>query len=88
MDWKTEIPANWWVFPRGMQRSGNAGPNSVAWTALYGSVATSSWDLATSDGMNEKGLVGNLLWLAESEFPELGVATTDQRALAVSLWLQ
>jgi len=88
MDWKTEIPANWWVFPRGMKRSGNAGPNSVEWTALYGSVATSSWDLATSDGMNEKGLVGNLLWLAESQFPELGTATTGQRTLAVSLWLQ
>lgn len=88
MDWKTEIPANWWLFPRGMQRKGNAGSNSLEWTSTYGSVATSSWDLATSDGMNEKGLVGNLLWLAESEFPEMETATQSKRTLAVSLWLQ
>lgn len=71
MDWKDDIPANLWVFPRGMERSGEVGPASVKWRAKYGSVATSSFDIATSDGMNEKGLVANMLWLTESKYPDV-----------------
>ncbi len=87
MDWKGEIPANLWVFPRGMTREGEAGSSSVKWKSKYGSVITSSWDIASSDGMNEKGLVGNLLWLAESGFPDFE-KDSDQPVLALSLWLQ
>ncbi|MGE6352786.1 linear amide C-N hydrolase [Flavobacterium sp. NPDC079362] len=87
MDWKTEIPANLWVFPRGIDRNGEAGNNSVKWKSKFGSVITSSWDIASSDGMNEKGLVGNLLWLAESNYPKFE-KNGNQKGLAVSLWLQ
>lgn len=87
MDWKTEIPANLWVFPRGMERDGLVGLNSVSWTSQYGSVITSSWDIASSDGMNEKGLVGNLLWLVESEYPDFEPNGT-KKGMAISLWLQ
>ncbi len=87
MDWKGEIPANLWAFPRGIERTGEAGINSVKWKSKYGSVITSSWDIATSDGMNEKGLVGNLLWLAESVYPKYEKGG-DRAGLAVSLWLQ
>ena len=57
MDWKTEIDANLWFFPRGISRDGQVGPLSVKWTSRYGSVIASAWDIATADGMNEKGLV-------------------------------
>lgn len=87
MDWKDEIPANMWVFPKGIKRNGSVGKNSVTWTSKYGSVAVSSFDIATSDGMNEKGLVGNLLWLAESEYPKFD-KTSGQKGLSISLWLQ
>jgi choloylglycine hydrolase len=87
MDWKTDIPANLWVLPRGISRTGEAGPASVKWTARYGSVVTSSWDLASSDGMNEKGLVGNLLWLVESSYPTVETSK-GKKILAISLWLQ
>lgn len=87
MDWKGEIPANLWIFPRGMKRNGEAGTSSVIWESKYGSVITSSWNIASSDGMNEKGLVGNLLWLVESEFPPFE-KDKDTPGLAVSLWLQ
>ncbi len=87
MDWKGEIPANLWVFPRGIERTGEAGKTSIKWKSKYGSVITSSWDLAASDGMNEKGLAGNLLWLVESVYPEFEKGK-DKRGLAVSLWLQ
>mgnify|MGYP004712359881 CR=1 FL=1 len=29
MDWKSDVGTNLWLFPRGMQRSGPAGPHSV-----------------------------------------------------------
>jgi len=87
MDWKDNIPANLWVFPRGMKRNGEVGSTSMTWTSKYGSVITSSWDIASSDGMNEKGLAGNLLWLVESEYPKFEKGK-GRRGLSVSLWLQ
>lgn len=87
MDWKDDIPANLWVFPRGIERNGEVGTTSIKWNSKYGSVITSSWDIASSDGMNEMGLVGNLLWLVESEYPKF---EKDKKTpgLSLSLWLQ
>lgn len=87
MDWKGDIPANLWIFPRGIERNGEAGLTSIKWKSKYGSLVTSSWDIASSDGMNEKGLAGNLLWLAESVYPKFA-KDKDKPGLAVSLWLQ
>src|ERR1700743_269025 len=69
MDWKVDVGTNLWIFPRGMKRSGEAGPNSAQWTSKYGSVIASGFDIATTDGMNEAGLVANVLWLVESQDP-------------------
>ncbi|ABB58180.1 linear amide C-N hydrolase [Synechococcus elongatus] len=85
MDWKDEIPANLWLFPRGLQRDGAVGPNSVTWVSKYGSVVASAFDIASADGMNEKGLVANLLWLAESKYPEY---KPSQKGLSVAAWVQ
>lgn len=87
MDWKTDIDANIWLFPRGMQRSGNVGKNSIQWTSKYGSVITSAWDLATTDGMNEKGLVANVLWLVESQYPKFNPQGT-KKGLTIAAWAQ
>jgi penicillin V acylase-like amidase (Ntn superfamily) len=87
MDWKGDIPANLWILPRGIARSGEAGSTSIKWTSKYGSVITSSWDITSSDGMNEKGLAGNLLWLVESVYPKFEM-NKDKNGLAISLWLQ
>lgn len=88
MDFTLEIPANLWLFPRGMERDGNTGMNTVKWASKYGSVSTSSWDIAVSDGMNEKGLVANMLWLVSSKYPEFSKDEGDKKGLAVSLWAQ
>lgn len=85
MDWKVDIGTNLWVFPRGMARNGEAGPNSLQWKSKYGSVIASGYDISTTDGMNEKGLVANLLWLAESEYPR---QDPGKPGLALSLWAQ
>ncbi len=87
MDWKDKIPANLWIFPRGMQRNGEAGINSINWTSKYGSVIASAWDFATTDGMNEKGLVANVLWLAESKYPEFDSLGTKP-GLTIAAWAQ
>lgn len=87
MDWSADIPANLWIFPRGMERNGEAGSTSVKWKSKYGSVITSSWDIVSSDGMNEKGLAGNLLWLSESSYPKFE-KDKGKAGLAVTLWLQ
>lgn len=85
MDWKYDIGTNLWIFPRGMERNGIAGPNSLKWKSKYGSVIASGYDISTTDGVNEKGLVANLLWLAESKYPSLD---DKQPALSISLWAQ
>ncbi len=85
MDWKDDILSNMWLFPRGMERSGEAGPNSLKWKSKYGSVILSGYDISTTDGMNEKGLVANLLWLVESEYPEYN---GTKPGLSIAAWTQ
>nr|WP_312385176.1 linear amide C-N hydrolase [Stenotrophomonas geniculata] len=85
MDWKVDVATNLYVLPRGIARSGQAGPKSLAWTARYGSVVATGYDVSTTDGMNEKGLVANLLWLVESEYPQ---QRGNKPGLAISLWAQ
>jgi choloylglycine hydrolase len=87
MDFSIEIPANQWIFPRGMKRNGEIGKNSIEWTSKYGSLVVSSWDISTSDGMNEKGLVANMLWLVESEYPAFE-KDENRKGMAISLWAQ
>jgi penicillin V acylase-like amidase (Ntn superfamily) len=85
MDWKSDIETSLWIFPRGMKRNGEVGPNSVKWTSKYGSVIASSFDNSTSDGMNEAGLAANVLWLAESDYPKWD---GKKPALSIAIWAQ
>lgn len=45
-----------------------AGNNSLKWTSKYGSVVTTGFDLASTDGINEKHLAAHLLYLVESDY--------------------
>ncbi len=87
MDWKTDLGSNLWAFPRGIKRDGAAGANSIQWTSKYGSVVASAFEAGSADGMNEKGLVANLLYLAESEYVK---PTSDdkRKPISVSAWTQ
>lgn len=85
MDWNEDIGSNLWILPKGITRTGQAGPNSAKWTAKYGSVIASGYEVATTDGMNEKGLVANMLWLVESGYPK---PNKDKQGIAISLWGQ
>ena len=85
MDWKHDIQTNLWVFPRGMERTGEVGANSIRWTSKHGSVIASAYDNTTTDGINEEGLVANLLWLAESSYPEF---EGNKPGLSIAAWTQ
>jgi len=85
MDWSEDMASNLWVFPAGMQRDGAAGPQSVKWTSRYGSVVVSSYEAGSGDGLNEKGLSANLLYLAESDY---GKPKAGQPVLTIAAWAQ
>lgn len=85
MDWKENLHSNIWLFPRGMERTGEAGANSLKWKSRYGSVVTSAYEFASTDGMNEKGLVANLLWLAESQYEK---RDNNKPGLTIAAWVQ
>jgi choloylglycine hydrolase len=84
MDWMEDLETDLWLFPRGIARDGAAGPNSIKWTARYGSVAASYYNGGTADGMNEKGLVMSLLYLAEAKYGK----AEGKPVLSFSLWGQ
>ena len=85
MDWRDPIPADMWIFPRDMKHNGGAGKNSVEWISKYGSLLVTSFGIAASDGMNEKGLVANVLWLAASTYPDM---RNQKNTLSISAWAQ
>jgi penicillin V acylase-like amidase (Ntn superfamily) len=85
MDWLEDMQTNLWIFPRGMARDGGLGDASLKWTSKHGSVAASIYEGGTADGMNEKGLVANLLYLAEAEYSP---ATDTRPAIVICAWAQ
>ena len=85
MDWREDMSSNLWVFPAGMKRNGAAGPKSAEWTSKYGSVVVSGYEAGSTDGMNEKGLVANLLYLAESQYPK---PVQGKPYISLSTWVQ
>ncbi|CAH1677835.1 Choloylglycine hydrolase [Hyphomicrobiales bacterium] len=86
MDWKSDVATNLWIMPRGVERTGEAGPNSIRWTAKYGSVIASGYDISTTDGINEAGLAANVLWLVESEYPKFEAGSKP--GLTIAAWAQ
>ncbi|MFV0435374.1 MAG: linear amide C-N hydrolase [Leucobacter sp.] len=84
MDFHTDLLSNLWKYPRGIER--NDGVNGdLTWTAKYGSVVATAFDLVACDGMNEEGFAGHILWLAESEYAKPGAADVQ---LSQAIWLQ
>ena len=85
MDWREDPRTNLYLFPRGMHRRGAKTENTLTWVSKYGSVSAAGYDIGITDGMNEKGLVGNLLFLTESVYT---VAGDTRPVMGLSIWLQ
>lgn len=87
MDWfVSDMDTNLWLYPRGLARTSNTA-TPFNWTSTYGSVVVTIYEGAAADGMNEKGLVANLFYLAESKYP--AASPGDKRpTLPISAWVQ
>lgn len=73
------------VFPRGMSRVSDTGDGKpLKWTSKYGSVGVVTGGKSTPDGMNEKGLVANTLYLTDTEYEP----ADDRPGLSNLIWAQ
>jgi choloylglycine hydrolase len=91
MDWPDWFDEHLYVIPRGLRQDGAGGVDSLSWTGKYGATVIAGSVVpdepvdAAFDGMNENGLVANMLFLGETDF---GPAPTDHRPrLSVAGWV-
>ncbi|MBI1323394.1 linear amide C-N hydrolase [bacterium] len=85
MDWEEDPGTEIYVFPRGMSRDGAASADSLKWKSKYGSLVCSFYGVASVDGINEKGLVSNVLYLAESDY---GPKVAGRPNISIAAWCQ
>jgi len=83
LDWKTPIPTNLYVYPRGMKKVSNKGDNVISWTSKYGAVYAVSYDGGVTEGMNEKGLVINGLFCKNTVYDGPEPSDAPSMSLAV-----
>ncbi|MEP9395702.1 linear amide C-N hydrolase [Gordonia sp. VNQ95] len=84
MDFHKDLMTNLWKQPRGVTRDDGV-KGELTWTSKYGSVIAAAFDIISVDGINEAGLGGHILWLAESTYGELD---ESRPALSQAVWLQ
>jgi choloylglycine hydrolase len=70
MDLEQSDQARFVVYPRGIQRDGllGQGVNPLRWTSRYGSAVVTAFGVATTSGMNEKGLSADLMNLEGTRY--------------------
>lgn len=88
LDWKTPIPTNIYVYPRGISKVSYPAPGALAWTSKYGSVYAVGYDGGVTEGMNEKGLVINGLFCKDAVYDNAASKEQPPMSLAVFVaWL-
>jgi penicillin V acylase-like amidase (Ntn superfamily) len=86
-DWIGSQSTHLWLYPRGVSRNGGGAPGAITWVSKYGSITAAGWDLGTIDGMNERGLSANALYLAESDYGTPAAGDT-RKPLSLTAWAQ
>lgn len=82
LDWKTPIPTNIYIYPRGISKVSSDKPDHFTWTSRYGAVYAVSYDGGITEGMNEKGLVINGLFCKGTIY---NAPETDEKRPQMSL---
>ena len=92
MDWPESTQPMLAILPRGVQRDGGkVGPievvkeNPLKWISKYGSVVATIYDAGSVDGLNEKGLGMNLLFLTATDY---GPRDLSKAGVQSMLWGQ
>lgn len=83
LDWRTPIPTNIYVYPRGIDKASMPSGSRLTWTSKYASVLAVSYDGGVTEGMNEKGLVMNGLFCNAAEYKVAVGNTMPVMSLAV-----
>ena len=87
MDWFiSDMDTNMWLYPRGLERDSNTA-TPLVWTSKYGSVVTTVFEGVATDGMNEAGLVANMLYLVEADYPP-AVEGDSRPTMPITAWAQ
>ena len=86
MDWAEDPKTDLWAFPRGMARDGGIDSNSITWTPKYGSMIASIYNCVTADGINDVGLVANILYLVESDYGD--AEASGKPSISGGAWAQ
>jgi len=85
-DWTEKASSAFRVYPRGIERTGAVAENPHKWTSKFGSLVITGYDLATHEGVNEKGLSAQILYLAgESDY---GKRDPKLEGISVTQWVQ
>lgn len=88
LDWRTPIPTALRVFPRGERHISFDDPaDRLEWKSKYASVTAISYDMGIAEGMNEKGLAANTLYLPGSVYTRPDGKETRKR-MSSSVWPQ
>ena len=85
-DWYTPSSTELWVTPEGAERSGCSSDHPFAWVSTRSSVVAQAFHGATVEGLNTSGLGVNMLYLAESVYPERDSATPGMCISALAQW--
>ncbi len=87
MDFANDLDSKLVVNNRGIKSAScikNIKGKIFSWTSRYGSVTVNCLDNVVTDGLNEKGLSGGLLWLEETKYSQPG----EKPALSSDKWVQ
>lgn len=87
LDWKTPIPTNIYVYPRGMEKAGDAGDRPMTWQSKYGAVYAVGYDAGVTEGMNEKGLVVNGLFCKGSVYNKPGEQDLSKKTMSMAMFV-
>lgn len=86
LDWRTPIPTALRTFPRGERHESYDDPAvNMTWTSKYGSVCAISYDMGAAEGLNEKGLAVNVLYLPGSVY-SLPEGQEHRKKMSSSVW--
>lgn len=88
LDWKTPIPTDIYVYPRGIDKVSSDRPGAISWTSKYGAVYAVSYGGGVTEGMNEKGLVINGLFCKGTVYDNASTASLPPMSLSMFVaWL-
>lgn len=88
LDWKTPIPTNLYVYPRGIEKVSDNKPGAIKWKSKYGAVYAVGYDGGITEGMNEKGLVVNGLFCKGTVYSNADTEGRPPMSLAMFVgWL-